>query len=83
MWEKNVIGHTTSKWAAPFVLVSKADGSLRFCIEYRKLNCVTKKDNYPLLRMEDFVDSLAAAKWFSTFDFNFGFWPLKLRTERE
>jgi hypothetical protein len=48
------------------VLVKKKDGTLKFCVDYRKLNDVTVKDAYPLPRIDDNLDALAGAKWFST-----------------
>jgi hypothetical protein len=76
-----VIEPSTSEWAAPIVLIPKPDGSLRFCIEYRKLNEVTKRDSYPLPRMDDCLDSLWAATIFTTLDANSGYWQLEVADE--
>jgi len=46
----------------------KKDGSYRYCVNYRALNLVTRKDAYPLPRTDTCFDALASAKWFSTFD---------------
>ncbi len=50
MLEKDVITRSSSPWAAPIVLVQKKNGTYRFCVDYRKLNSVTRKDAYPLPR---------------------------------
>ncbi len=68
MLGRSVIQPSSSPWASPVVLVPKKDGSLRFCIDYRKVNSVTRKDAYPLPRVDDTLDTLAGSKWFSTLD---------------
>ena len=66
MKQQEVIEPSASAWSSPIVLVKKKDGSTRFCIDYRKLNEITQKDSYPLPRIDDTIDSLAGAEWFST-----------------
>ena len=79
MLEEGVIRPSTSEWASPVVLAPKPDGSLRFCVDYRKVNELTKRDCYPLPRMDDCLDSLGEANIFSTLDANCGYWQLPMR----
>ena len=68
MLAQDVIQPSNSPWTSPVVLVPKKDGSLRFCIDYCKVNSVTYKDAYPLPCINDTLDTLAGSKWFSTLD---------------
>jgi len=63
------------------VLVPKKNCTLRFCGDYRLLNVVTKKDSYPLPRMDDCNDSLGVATIFSTLDCNAGYWQVAIAPE--
>ena len=74
MLQKNVISPSTSPWASPIVLVQKKDGSTRFCVDYRKVNCLTRKDAYPIPKIDETLDTLAGAKLFSTLDLRSGYW---------
>ena len=73
MLKMDVIEPATSPWSSPIVLIPKPDGSIRFCIDYRKLNAVTDKDSYSLPRIDDCLDSLGDARYFSTLDANCGY----------
>src|SRR5688572_29016332 len=73
MLADGIIEPTVSEWAANVVLARKKDGNLRFCIDYRQLNDRTKKDSYPLPRIDECLDALAGGGWFSTLDLRSGY----------
>ena len=81
MQSQGVIEPSSRPWASPVVLVRKKDGSLRFCIDYRHLNLVTKPDVFPLPRMDDLLDQLGQFKFFSTLDLASGYWQVKMHPD--
>jgi Reverse transcriptase (RNA-dependent DNA polymerase)/Retroviral aspartyl protease len=81
MLKAGVIEPATSEWASPVVLITKKDGETRFCVDYRRLNAVTKKDSYPLPRMDECLDSLGEAGIFTTLDCNSGYWQIPVAPE--
>ncbi|GFT82419.1 retrovirus-related Pol polyprotein from transposon 297, partial [Nephila pilipes] len=68
----------TSPWASPIILVRKKDRSTRFCVDYRRLNDITKKDSYPLPRIDDTLDTLSGNVWFSTLDLKSSYWQVEM-----
>ena len=76
MLEQGVIEPGNSEWASSIVLVPKSDGSLPFCVDYRRLNSITVPDTYPLPRMDECIDSLGDAAIFNTLDCNKGYWQI-------
>lgn len=78
MQDRGIIQPSCSPWEAPIIPVQKKDGGLHFCVDYLKLNDVTRKDAYPLPRIDDALDSLANAKWFSTLDLASGYWQVEV-----
>ena len=75
------VRESDSPWACPIVLVRKKDGTLRFCCDWRRLNAVTRKDAMPLPRIDDMIDRLAKAKYFTKLDFTSGYYQVKLAEE--
>lgn len=71
--KKGVIRESSSSYASPVVLVRKSDGSLRLCVDYRKLNSRIRRDAFPLPRIDESLDALGAAKIFSSIDLASGY----------
>jgi predicted aspartyl protease len=81
MLKEGIIVHSSSPWASPITLQMKSSGDMRFCIDFRKLNSVTKKDSYPLPLIQDIFDQLGGMEIFTTLDLNSGFWQTPIRQE--
>jgi len=78
MQNQRIIEPCQSEWASNIVLVTKQDGSIRFCVDNRKLNILTRKDAYPLPRIDTCLDTLSGSVWFSTFDLRSGHQQVKM-----
>lgn len=83
MQEMNIIEPTTSEWCSPITLVPKKDGTLRFCVDYRKLNSVTKKNTFPLPRVEDCIEAIGNAIYLSKIDCLRGYWQVPLTSRAQ
>eukprot|EP00731_Ephydatia_muelleri_P033930 Em0042g9a len=81
MLESDVIQQSDSPWSSPIVLAKKHDGTARFCVDYRKVNEVTRKDAYPLPRVDDTLDTLVGSKFFTTLDLASGYWQVEVAPE--
>ena len=73
---KGFIRPSASPWGSPVLFVSKKDGTIRLCIDYRSLNEVTIKNKYPLPKIEDLFDQLNGARVFSKIDLRSGYYQL-------
>lgn len=78
MLKDGIIQESRSPWASPCVLVKKTDGQWRFCIDYRKVNAVTKKEVYPLPRIDDCLSALGQSRYFTTLDMAAGYWQVRM-----
>eukprot|EP00731_Ephydatia_muelleri_P024465 Em0016g736a len=81
MLERQVIEPSQGSWSSPVVLVKKKDGSTRFCVDFRQLNAVTKKNAQPLPRIDETLDVLGSARWFSCLDLTSGYWQVEVAPE--
>ena len=76
MLEVGVIEPSSSPWASPVCLVKKKDDTYRFCVDYRRVNAVSRKDAYPLPDIQDALDNLRGSCYFATIDLLSGYWQL-------
>ena len=76
MLKHGVIERSCSDWASPLVTVRKKDGSLRLCVDYRRLNGLSRADAYPIPRVDDLIDRVGQARFISTLDLTKGYWQV-------
>lgn len=78
MLKLGVVVPSKSAWSSPIVLLDKPDGSKRFCIDFRKVNMVTKRDAYPLPQVTVILDRLRDARYLSSLDIKSAYWQIPL-----
>ena len=83
MIDQGVVQPSRSPWASPIVLVKKKDGGTRFCVDFRRWNAITKQDVFPLPRIDDTLDLLSSAKYFTTLDLASGYWQVRMAAESQ
>jgi len=74
-----IITPSDSPWASPIVIVPKPDGSIRLCVDYRRVNSLTVPDTFPLPRVEVLVDKLGQANYLTKVDMTRGYWQVPIR----
>ncbi|KAG2190855.1 hypothetical protein INT47_006713, partial [Mucor saturninus] len=81
MLQQGIVRPSNSPWSSAVVLVTKSDGSPRFCVDYRRINAISTRDVYPLPRIDDTLHNLGNAKYFSTLDLTASYWQIELDDE--
>jgi hypothetical protein len=80
---KGFIEPSSAPWAAPILFALKSDGGLRFCVDYRKLNAITRKDRYPLPLIEETISRISKAKIFTKIDIRQAFHRIRMNPDDE
>lgn len=81
MLDSGIIEPSYSEWSNPIVMVKKPNGKYRFCLDFRKVNGISKKDAYPLPNMNGILDKLRSARYISTIDLSQAYFQIPLAKE--
>ena len=78
MFQRGIIQESVSPWSSPVVLARKKNGEMRFCIDFRMINKITRKDSFPMPLVADTLDTLSGTQFFTTLDLKSGYWQIQL-----
>jgi hypothetical protein len=83
MLQAGIIQPSTSPFSSSVLLVKKKDGTFRFCVDFRHLNAITAKSKYPVPVIEELLDELTGASWFTSLDLTAGYHQIRLQKGEE